>query len=81
MVAYIKDHYDTNDSLRYREILAGIEEKQEARTRHNAYTIYKTSSDPDVQEAARTVYLDYAGIRGSFRWPAEKNPWKVEGKE
>ena len=78
MVSYIQDHFDVDDSERYRRILMGIEEKQAARTRHNAYTTYKTDQDPEMREMARQVYLDSVGMRQSFRWPADKNPWNVE---
>ena len=68
MASYVHDHYDPEDSWRYHRIIEGIEEKQETQMRHNAYSVYKTSRDPEEKETARTIYLDSIGMRKSFRW-------------
>ena len=68
MVSYIQDHYDANDRNRYRRIVDGIKEKQEAMARHNVYTVYKTGQDPEMRELARQVYLDKAGVLPDYRW-------------
>ena len=68
MASYVHDHYDPGDSWRYRRIVEGIEEKQEKQMRHNAYSVFKTSQDPDEKETARTIYLDSVGMKKSFRW-------------
>ena len=68
MSSYVHDHYDPEDSWRYRRLIKGIEEKQETQMRHNAYSVYKTSRDPEEKEAARSKYLDSVGMKNSFRW-------------
>ena len=68
MVAYILDHYDPDDIDRFRRIIRGISEKQEAMNRHNVYSIYKTVNDQETKEIARQMYLDKAGIPTEFRW-------------
>ena len=68
MVAYILDHYDSDDIERFRRIVHGINEKQEAMNRHNVYSIYKTVKDQETKEIARQMYLDKAGIPTEFRW-------------
>ena len=59
---------DGKKDTRYRRIVEGIEEKQEKQMRHNAYSVFKTSQDPDEKETARTIYLDSVGMKKSFRW-------------
>lgn len=68
MTGYILDHYDTDDSERYRRIVRGIGEKEDAVTRHNVYTVYKSAHDQETREIARQIYLDKAGIHRNFRW-------------
>ena len=75
MVLYIKNHYDPGDIERYKKIVKGIDDKQEAATRHNAYTAYKTDKDPEMREMARQVYLDHVGMRQSFRWSKGNSPF------
>ena len=52
MVSYIQDHYDPDDACRYHKIMSEIEEKQMAMLRHNLYTIYKSSKEPETKETA-----------------------------
>lgn len=68
MVSYIRDHYDTDDRERYHRITDGVEEKQEALAKHNAYTVYKTGQDKETREAARQIYLEKTGMLPDFRW-------------
>ena len=68
MVEYIHDHYDPDDINRYHRIELGIEAKQDAIARHNAYTVYKSENDPEMRELARQIFLEKTGIHQDFRW-------------
>jgi hypothetical protein len=71
MVNYIQDHYDPTDRQRFWAIHNGIEQKRKAEIRHNLYSAYKTTSDPETREILRTSYLDEAGIPSHGRWGEE----------
>lgn len=68
MAGYILDHYDADDADRYHRIVRGINEKKDAITRRNVYSVYKTAQDQETKELARQIYLEKAGIRQDFRW-------------
>ena len=68
MVDYIQDHYDPTDSQRFWTIRNGIVQKRNAEIRHNLYSAYKTTSDPETREVLRTSYLDEAGVPSHGRW-------------
>ena len=68
MAAYIQDHYDADDAERYRRIIRGISEKEDAVIRRNVYSVYKSAHDQETRETARLIYLEKAGIRQNFRW-------------
>ena len=68
MVDYIQDHYDPTDSQRFWTIHNGIVQKRNAEIRHNLYSAYKTTSDPETREVLRTSYLDEAGVPSHGRW-------------
>ena len=68
MVDYIQDHYDPTVSQRLWTIRNGIAQKRNAEIRHNLYSAYKTTSDPETREVLRTSYLDEAGVPSHGRW-------------
>jgi len=68
MVDYIQDHYDPTDIQRFWTIRNGIVQKRNAEIRHNLYSAYKTTSDPETREVLRTSYLDEAGVPSHGRW-------------
>ena len=71
MVEYIEDHFDPGDRDRFFAIRSGVERKSAAEIRHNLYSAYKTSPDPEVREMTRCAYLDMAGIPSHGRWNEE----------
>ena len=71
MTAYILDHYDPTDQIRFRMIQQALEQREEAQIRRNLYTAYKTQDDPETREMLRIAYLDRAGIPSHGRWGAE----------
>lgn len=64
MKDYIRDHYDVDDSVRYYEILKGIEEKEMASLRRDLYSAYKEEGNDE----ARKAYLELTGIHPDLIW-------------
>lgn len=68
MVDYIENHRDPECREQYEFIRIGIQAKRDAEIRHNLYTAYKSTTDPEEREVLRQSYLDKAGMPSHGRW-------------
>lgn len=59
---------DDTSETRYNNIKNNLETKLDKLARHETYTAYKTSENPDTAEQARQRYLDLVGIHKDFRY-------------